>query len=356
MSNPPETNKNFINNNNNNIKETESDKNLKKKWLNIFKLTGRELRKALKATNFNEKTSLNQNILHFACSECFKEGIIEIISLLSKENNSILNETDNKNNWPPIFYLLINSDNGEPETFSYLLKVNNINITFKDKNNVTLLHIAAFKGEDEIVEMLINNNVNIFENINIKDKYGRLPINYSIIEGQINSFLLLLPKTDIKTVDKNNNNLLHYAVNSKGNCLLFTLKLIEKKIDLNFINNNGDSPIMLIAKNNPKENIRLLLLLFNYDINLNVINKEGKSFYSIMGEQAIKNHFGGKDIKIDFENKKTVEKIKNYINDNNINNINYYYNNNTNNKKILNNKIIYFGIPFIILLLSYFLK
>ena len=161
--------------------------------------------------------------------------------------------------------------------------------------------------------------------------------------------LFLLPKTDINTVDINNNNLLHYAVNSKGNGLLFTLKLIEKKIDLNYINNNGDSPIMLIAKNNPKENIRLLLLLLKYDVNVNIINKEGQSFYSIMGEQAFKNHFGKNDIKIDYENKKNVEKIKKYFSDNN--NIN-----NKNNNYILKNKIIFFGIPFIILLLSYIIK
>ena len=338
-------NKNIIKNNN---KETDADKKLLNKWLNIFKLTGRELRKSLKQQNLNEKTSLNQNIFHFACSECNKQAITELSTLLTKENNNIINEIDNKNNWPPIFYLLINSDNGEPEIFSNLLKINNINITYKDKNNITLLHIAAFKGEDEIVEILINNN-NIFDTINIKDIYGRLPINYSIIEGQINSFLFLLPKTDINTVDINNNNLLHYAVNSKGNGLLFTLKLIEKKIDLNYINNNGDSPIMLIAKNNPKENIRLLLLLLKYDVNVNIINKEGQSFYSIMGEQAFKNHFGKNDIKIDYENKKIVEKIKKYFSDNN--NIN-----NKNNNYILKNKIIFFGIPFIILLLSYILK
>ena len=339
---------NIIKNNNNNKKETDADKKLLNKWLNIFKLTGRELRKSLKQQNLNEKTSLNQNIFHFACSECNKQAITELSTLLTKENNNIINEIDNKNNWPPIFYLLINSDNGEPEIFSNLLKLNNINITYKDKNNITLLHIAAFKGEDEIVEILINNN-NIFDIINIKDLYGRLPINYSIIEGQINSFLFLLPKTDINTVDINNNNLLHYAVNSKGNGLLFTLKLIEKKIDLNYINNNGDSPIMLIAKNNPKENIRLLLLLLKYNVNVNIINKEGQSFYSIMGEQAFKNHFGKNDIKIDYENKKIVEKIKKYFSDNN--NIN-----NKDNNYILKNKIIFFGIPFIILLLSYIIK
>ena len=106
---------------------------------------------------------------------------------------------------------------------------------------------------------------------------------------------------------------------------------------------------MLIAKNNPKENIRLLLLLLKYNVNVNIINKEGQSFYSIMGEQAFKNHFGKNDIKIDYENKKIVEKIKKYFSDNN--NIN-----NKNNNYILKNKIIFFGIPFIILLLSYIIK
>ena len=39
--------------------------------------------------------------------------------------------------------------------------------------------------------------------------------------------------------------------------------LIDRKINLNEINNDGDTPLMLVAKKNPKENVRLIKKLID---------------------------------------------------------------------------------------------
>ena len=284
----------------------EKDDNLILKWKNILKLSQKEMKKSLKELDLSEITSLNQNILHISCMESNKNAIDEILLINKNKKNLGVNLQDKIKNWSPIMYLLDSSDLGEPDSLISLIK-NNTNINIKDNKGITPLHLAAFKGQDENVEILINSNANV----NSKDSLGRIPLTFSIIEGQINSAQLLIDKSDLSTLDINNNSLLHYAVLTKGNALLFTIMLSDKKVDLNVRNNEGNTPIMLVALNNPSQNVRLLQKLLSLNCIIDgIVNNKGQSFYSILGEDAIKNHFGGKDIDINEENKKVINKIK----------------------------------------------
>ena len=287
--------------------EKEKDENLILKWKNILQLPQKEMKKSLKELNLSEKTSLNQNILHISCMESNKIGIEEILSINKNKKTLNINLQDKIKNWSPIMYLLDSSDLGEPDSLILLIK-NNVNINIKDNKGITPLHLAAFKGQDENVEILINSNANV----NSKDCLGRIPLTFSIIEGQINSAQLLIDKSDLSTLDINNNSLLHYAVLTKGNALLFTIMLSDRKINLNTINNEGNTPIMLVALNNPNENVRLLQKLLSLNCIVDgIVNNKGQSFYSILGEDAIKNHFGGNDIDVNEENNKVINRIKN---------------------------------------------
>ena len=88
--------------------------------------------------------------------------------------------------------------------------------------------------------------------------------------------------------------------------------LSDKKVDLNVRNNEGNTPIMLVALNNPNENVRLLQKLLSLNCIVDgIVNNKGQSFYSILGEDAIKNHFGGNDIDVNEENNKVINRIKN---------------------------------------------
>jgi ankyrin repeat protein len=176
---------------------------------------------------------------------------------------------------------------------------------------LTPLHLVCFKGQDEYLSILLENEIDI----NSLDLYYRSPIVYSIMEGQLNCAYMLLDKgCDIYLRDIEGNSLLHYAVSSKGNCILLSNMLIDRKIDLNMQNYNGDTPLMLIAKNNPKENVRLLRKLLSCGAEYkDIINYKGQSFLSLMGEFAIKNNFCKEKINIEEENEKACKRIINNI-------------------------------------------
>ena len=91
--------------------------------------------------------------------------------------------------------------------------------------------------------------------------------------------------------------------------------LIDRKINLNEINNDGDTPLMLVAKKNPKENVRLIKKLIDSGAKYkNIINYKCQSFLSLMGEAAIKDKFFcSNDININKENKNALEKMEKYI-------------------------------------------
>ena len=311
-----------------------------KKWRSIFDLPKKEMRKELKNINISLVTSENQNILHIACKDAKKQSIEILLSINDnlKENKLDINLKDNIKNWTPIYYLLDSSDGSETEILQILIK-SGAKINISDKYGITPLHLVSFKGQDEYMSILLQNNVDI----NAYDKFNRIPLNYAIMEGQLNSaYYLLESGSNINTKDIDGNTLLHYAVSSKGNSLLFSIMLIDRKINLNEINNEGDTALMLIAKKNPKENVRLIKKLIDSGAKYkNIINYKCQSFLSLMGEAAIRDKFDEyRNINIDKENEEALNKMEKYIKQN----INKKYN----FKKF----VFTIFIPFLILFLS----
>ena len=311
-----------------------------KKWRSIFDLPKKEMRKELKNINLSLVTSENQNILHIACKDAKKQSIEILLSINDnlKENKLDINLKDNIKNWTPIYYLLDSSDGSETEILLILIK-SGAKINISDKYGITPLHLVSFKGQDEYMSILLQNNVDI----NAYDKFNRIPLNYAIMEGQLNSaYYLLESGSNINTKDIDGNTLLHYAVSSKGNSLLFSIMLIDRKINLNEINNEGDTALMLIAKKNPKENVRLIKKLIDSGAKYkNIINYKCQSFLSLMGEAAIRDKFDEyRNININKENEEALNKMEKYIKQN----INKKYN----FKKF----VFTIFIPFLILFMS----
>ena len=311
-----------------------------KKWRSIFDLPKKEMRKELKNMNLSLVTSENQNILHIACKDAKKQSIEILLSINDnlKENKLDINLKDNIKNWTPIYYLLDSSDGSETEILLILIK-SGAKINISDKYGITPLHLVSFKGQDEYMSILLQNNVDI----NAYDKFNRIPLNYAIMEGQLNSaYYLLESGSNINTKDIDGNTLLHYAVSSKGNSLLFSIMLIDRKINLNEINNEGDTALMLIAKKNPKENVRLIKKLIDSGAKYkNIINYKCQSFLSLMGEAAIRDKFDEyRNININKENEEALNKMEKYIKQN----INKKYN----FKKF----VFTIFIPFLILFMS----
>ena len=326
-----------------------NDEIIIKEWRSIFELPMKEQRKKLKEIDISINTSKNENILHIACKDTKKQSIEIILSLNEKIKDKKLdiNLKDKEKGWTPIYYLIDSSDGSETEILQMLIKSGAL-INISDKYGITPLHLVSFKGQDEYMSILLNNN----SEINSYDKYQRIPLNYAIMEGQLNSaYLLLDAGSNIKTKDIDGNSLLHYAVSSKGNSLLFSIMLIDRKININEKNNDGDTALMLVAKKNPKENVRLIKKLLESGAKYkNIINYKCQSFLSLMGEAAIKDKFYEecdnieyKNIDVNKENKDAMNKMKKYI---------------ENNKNICDNFtfIFFILVPFLILIISFIIN
>ena len=289
------------------------DEKIIKKWREIFELPKKEMRKELKQLDLSLVTSENQNILHIACKDTKKDSIEILLSIndtkkeKEKEKNLDINLQDKTKGWTPLYYLLDSSDGSETDILQMLIK-SGTKINISDKYGITPLHLISFKGQDEYMSIFLQNNVDI----NVQDKFKRIPLNYAIMEGQLNSaYFLLEAGSIINSKDIDGNSLLHYAVSSKGNSLLFSIMLIDRKINLNEINNDGDTALMLIAKKNPKENVRLIKKLIDSGAKYkNIINYKCQSFLSLMGEAALRDKFyEDKNINIKQENENAMKKM-----------------------------------------------
>ena len=296
------------------------DEKIIKKWREIFELPKKEMRKELKQLDLSLVTSENQNILHIACKDTKKDSIEILLSIndtkkeKEKEKNLDINLQDKTKGWTPLYYLLDSSDGSETDILQMLIK-SGTKINISDKYGITPLHLISFKGQDEYMSIFLQNNVDI----NVQDKFKRIPLNYAIMEGQLNSaYFLLEAGSIINSKDIDGNSLLHYAVSSKGNSLLFSIMLIDRKINLNEINNDGDTALMLIAKKNPKENVRLIKKLIDSGAKYkNIINYKCQSFLSLMGEAALRDKFyEDKNINIKQENKNAMKKMEKYLQNN----------------------------------------
>ena len=321
-----------------------NDEKIIRKWRDIFELPKKEMRKELKQLDFSLVTSENQNILHIACKDTKKDSIEILLSLNEsrKEKNLDINLRDKTKGWTPLYYLLDSSDGSETDILQMLIK-SGTKINISDNYGITPLHLISFKGQDEYMSIFLQNNVDI----NVYDKFRRIPLNYAIMEGQLNSaYFLLEAGSTINSKDIDGNTLLHYAVSSKGNSLLFSIMLIDRKINLDEINNDGDTALMLTAKKNPKENVRLIKKLIDSGAKYkNIINYKCQSFLSLMGEAAIRDKFDEyRNININKENEHAMEKMEKYIKNN--------------YGKFFDNNFFYSAIvfPLIIVLSSYILN
>jgi ankyrin repeat protein len=67
--------------------------------------------------------------------------------------------------------------------------------------------------------------------------------------------------------------------------------LVEKGININVQNSEGDTPLILCAKNGGKENIRIIQKMLEMNADSNIKNNKEESFYSIMNDEAEKEKF-----------------------------------------------------------------
>jgi ankyrin repeat protein len=141
------------------------------------------------------------------------------------------------------------------------------NLDTQDVNGDTALHYAVQLKQDKLLLSLLNKGANP----NVKNKFGNTPLmmicthkNSTPAEDKILDHLLDDPRTDKDTQSNDGASPLMYAIMS--NNIKFVNKLIQKKVNVNIVDNKGNSALIISVFEDPKI-LQALLRVNGIDIN-----------------------------------------------------------------------------------------
>ncbi len=161
------------------------------------------------------------------------------------------------------------SIDGNYDITKNLLEYGKINIDGQDRDGDTALLNACRGGHLEVVNLLLNHNANI----NIKNDNDETPLLLAIELNNIHLLKILLQN---EKIDRNLMFPVHLA--AKYNNFKFVKLLISDKTDLNLVDDDGYTPLM-ISIENFKYNIAKELLLNNKVDRPNYLNNNYVPFY-----------------------------------------------------------------------------
>ena len=231
-----------------------------------------------------------------------EKGNLEIVKLLlrksgvnvnihyGKSKNTLLHYASEGNNLEIVKYLLENhadidvnllNDDGDSalaiackkgnlEIVENLLRKSGVDLNIQfGKSKNTLLHYASKGGNLEIVKYLLENHADI--DVNLLNDDGDSALVIACKKGNLEIVENLLRKSGVDLniqFGKSKNTLLHYA--SKGGNLEIVKYLLESRadIDVNLLNDGGDSAVSIAAKRGNWSIAKLLLRKFEVDVNL----------------------------------------------------------------------------------------
>ena len=148
---------------------------------------------------------------------------------LSGESNALeCVSSDDTKQCTPLIFAITSGPNGHPEIANMLLKAG-ASPMGKDCNGKTALHYASESGQDDTIELLLQNGANPNDQENGTKK---TPLHVAIENGQFNSVQLLctLSKVpvDLRVWDSEGLTVLHYAAVTQGNAALYLRYFVEK--------------------------------------------------------------------------------------------------------------------------------
>lgn len=164
-------------------------------------------------------------------------------------------------NGDSILHLAVLSDN--VKVLKYLREIDNLDNEV-DEFQISLLHYAAKYGNLAVLDFMLNNNYNQFEeeednerknilaksfDVNAKDDEKMTPLHYAVKYRRYETALVLLchPKIDANAKNLNGWTPLHFAVNSKNEEMV-KLLLEKSRADPNAKNNSLVSPSLMAAQ------------------------------------------------------------------------------------------------------------
>ncbi|XP_046568341.1 serine/threonine-protein phosphatase 6 regulatory ankyrin repeat subunit B-like isoform X2 [Haliotis rubra] len=183
--------------------------------------------------------AMNNNLFHLAC-QYGSISLLQYVEKKLKKSNTCHINSRGVNGWTPIMHATVA---GKNDIFDYLVKQGKRDLTLRDSNNNTVLHLACMYANKTIVNSLLPST----------DKYcqgnnGMTPVMCALLSGRMDVFdLLVSQNADTALTDDNNNSLLHLA------CLLDDIPdILLTKIDADIQGNHGWTPLMKAAINGSK--------------------------------------------------------------------------------------------------------
>ena len=270
----------------------------------------------------NSTDARGNNCLHIACMFSNKVLLNEYLI----KNYADINSVNNQGESP----LLITSREGDYDCLQLLIK-NKADVNKVDNYGISPLITASLNGYLNCIELLIENN----SDINYKDSSGSTSLIIAAKNGQLKSVELLIEKcADINNFgfkspflaacESGNHDCVKlfidkgidvYQVDSENNTALSLVSLssdyksvellINKCLDVNAVNNNGKTPLILACELQ-KNNFECVELLIKNGADVNKIDNEG---YTALLLQSLNGNF--ECVKLLIENGADINMVDN---------------------------------------------
>ncbi|XP_071099029.1 serine/threonine-protein phosphatase 6 regulatory ankyrin repeat subunit B-like [Haliotis cracherodii] len=191
--------------------------------------------------------SNKNNLLHLACQHGSLPTVKHVKNVIKKRHPALYLNGRGIGDWTPVMCTALS---GKKDVLDYLIQ-KKVDLTLRDSNNNTVLHLACQYGHQSIVECLLPHT-----DINTQGNNGQTPVMCAIMSGKKETFALLVShNADITLTDDDNNNLLHVACHFDDVSLLVE---IVPKFEINNQGKHGWTPVMKAAVNGKKDAFNIL--------------------------------------------------------------------------------------------------
>eukprot|EP01028_Stygiella_incarcerata_P006903 TRINITY_DN2808_c0_g1_i5.p1 TRINITY_DN2808_c0_g1~~TRINITY_DN2808_c0_g1_i5.p1 ORF type:complete len:1126 (+),score=248.76 TRINITY_DN2808_c0_g1_i5:182-3559(+) len=187
--------------------------------------------------------------LHFACRFGHFECVEHLVSMTRSGNASALDVPDLEGN-TPVFYAI---EAGATEIAAYLLK-NGTNVEHVNKKGKTLLHVACEQNMPPLVEWLLDHGL-LPE---MTDVDGNTPMILAAATGnlQLVEQFESISADQWTTQNHSGSTAAHEAAKrNHANILAF---LVKKGVDIDRVNSNGCTPLMLACAHGHHQSVQIL--------------------------------------------------------------------------------------------------
>ena len=255
-----------------------------------------------------EFTYNNEYILMLAMTVFYNKNIIKLLinngANINVENNAPLKEAISNRNIeviellidngadiniiykgvPLLIYFIKNRKFNATEKISIITKLldKGIDVNFTDRSGISALQIAIRDNNINIIKLLIDKSANI----NIEDN---APLKEAISSRNIKVIELLIENGSNIDIIYENEPLLIYFIKNRffndNDKISIITKLLDKGIDINFTDKNGDSALHIAVK---YTNIPIVKLLLDKGIDIDLIDNSGKTALTYANDE-IKN-------------------------------------------------------------------